>query len=174
MKTTHSTILFILNIIFWIAFVGLCIKTGAILITFILSLYIPEVSKDLYLGLNLSQLYSYSKTVYSFIAILLIVLTALKAYIAYLIVSFFKLFKLHKPFNPKITHIILKISHSALITGVFAIISKGYSKWVAKKGIEVPLDWGGNELLFFAGIIYLLALVFKKGADLQSENELTV
>jgi hypothetical protein len=174
MKTTHPAILILLNVLFWIAFVGLCIKTGGTLIAFVLSLYIPEVAKDLYMGVNLSQLYSYNIIVYSFVATLLISLTALKAYIAYLIVSFFKLFKLHKPFNPKITQIFFKISHSALITGGVAILAAGYSKWIGKKGIEVPLDWGGNELFFFAGIIYLLALVFKKGADLQTENELTV
>ena len=43
-----------------------------------------------------------------------------------------------------------------------------------KKGVAVPIDWSGSELLLFGGVIYLLALVFKKGAELQTENDLTV
>lgn len=164
-----------MNVLFWIAFIGLCIKTGAILVSFFVSLFVnPVAAKDLYLGLNLSDLHSFSKLYYILTISLLIVLTGLKAYIAYLAVKFFMKFKLSKPFGTELTGLFLKIGYVALGTGVLAIIANGFCKWVMKNGIAVPIDWSGNEILFFAGVIYLFALVFKKGTELQNENDLTV
>ncbi len=175
MTTTDSTVLKIMNILFWIAFIGLCIKTGALLISFIVSLLVnPEGAHDLYLGLSLFDLYAYSKYHYIFTASFFIVLNGLKAYIAYYVIKIFMKFNLSKPFSSKLADLFLKISHIALGTGILAIISSNYAKWIMKKGIAVPIDWGGSEILLFAGVIYLFALVFKKGAALQNENDLTV
>lgn len=175
MTTTKSTVLKIINILFWIAFIGLCIKTGALLTSFIVSLFVnSEGANDLYLGLSLFDLYSYSNSQYIFTVSLLIVLTGLKAYIAYYVIKIFMKFNLSKPFNNKLTDLFLKISYTALGTSILAIIAENYAKWIMRKGVAVPIDWSGSELLLFAGVIYLLALVFKKGAELQTENDLTV
>ena len=175
MTTTNSTILKVMNVLFWIAFIGLCIKTGAILTSLIVSLFVSsEGAKDLYLGLNLFDLYAYDKLYYIFTVSLLIALTGLKAYIAYFIVKIFMKFKLSEPFRNYLTNLFLKVSYISLGTGFLAIIANEYCKWILKKGIAIPIDWSGSEILFFAGVIYLLALVFKKGADLQTESNLTV
>jgi len=175
MTTTSSTVLKIINVLFWITFIGLCIKTGALLISFIVSLFInPESANDLYLGLSLFDLYSYRKSHYIFTVSLFIALTGLKAYIAYCVIKLFMKFNLSKPFNGKLSELFLKISHIALGTGILAIISENYVKWIMKQGIAVPIDWGGGEILLFAGIIYLFAHIFKKGTELQTENDLTV
>jgi hypothetical protein len=175
MTATNSTILKVMNVLFWIIFIGLCIKTGAILTSFIVSLFVNSAgATDLYLGLDLSELYSYDRGYYVLTVSLLLALSGLKAYIAYLIVRFFMKFKLSKPFGRELTDIFLSISYVSLATGVLAILSGGYAKWIAKKGVSVPIDWSGSEILFFSGVIYLLALVYEKGTDLQMENELTV
>lgn len=175
MTTTNSTVLKTMNVLFWIAFIGLCIKTGTILTSFFVSQFVNSSgAKNLYLGLNLFDLYLYDNLHYTFTVSLLIFLTGLKAYVAYLAVKFFMKFKLSKPFSNDLTELFLKISYVSLGTGILAIIANGYSKWVIKKGISVPIDWSGNEILFFSGVIYLLALVFKKGSELQMENDLTV
>lgn len=175
METTNTAILKIMNVLFWIAFIGLCIKAGAILTSFVISLYVnPAAAHNLYLGLNLSDLFALNSLYYASIVSLLIVLTALKAHIAYMIVRFFMKFKLSQPFDAVLTTLFLRISHVALGTGILAIIASGYAKWIMKKGVSIPIDWGGNEILFFAGVIYLLALVFRKGTELQTEHDLTV
>jgi hypothetical protein len=88
MKTTNLTILRVMNILFWLAFIGLCIKTGAILISFAVSLFInSEGAKDLYLGLNLFDLYSYNKLYYISTVSLIAAITGLKAFVAYLMIS---------------------------------------------------------------------------------------
>ena len=175
MTTTTITILKLMNVLFWIIFIGLCIKTGALLISFFVSIFVnPAGAKDLYMGLNLSKLYNYSLPYYVPMASLVIVLTGLKAYIAYLVVKIFTKFDLAKPFNHDITSLITTISHVALETGILAIIASGTSDWITKRGIDVPDNWGGGEILFFAGVIYIIAIVFKKGTELQTENDLTV
>jgi hypothetical protein len=69
---------------------------------------------------------------------------------------------------------LLTISKLALITGLVAIIGSAYSKWLLTYNISVPINWAYGEILFFAGIIFIVAQVFKTGTILQSENELTV
>ena len=57
MKT--SQILKLMKVVSWIIFIGLCIKIGTVLISFFVSLVLnPEASRDLYLGLDLSSIYS--------------------------------------------------------------------------------------------------------------------
>jgi hypothetical protein len=164
-----------MNVIFWIVFIGLCIKTGAILISFLITLFVnPGGAKNLYLGLDLFDLYSINKLYYVQTASFLIVLTGLKAFIAYFVVRFFLKFKLSKPFSTDLTDLFLKISYFSVGAGILAIIADGYNKWLLNKGIVVPITWGSEEIIFFAGVIYIFALIFKKGAELQAENDLTV
>jgi hypothetical protein len=174
--TTRTSLLFkALHIIFWIIFIGLCIKTGALLISFTVSLFVnADGAKNLYLGLNLSDLFTFNKVHYGFIASAIILLTALKAFIAFLVVKIFLNFKLTSPFNETVSVLLFKISYVALGTGILAIAATIYSDWLHKKGISFVQDWGASEILFFAGVIYIVGVVFKKGTILQTENELTV
>lgn len=175
MTSANHTIFKTVQVLFWMAFIGLCIKTGALIVSFSISLLVnAAAAKDLYLGLNLYELYQHDTVQYGFVASLVIALMALKAYIAYLAVKLFMKFDLNKPFQPAITQLFLQMSHIALGTGILSIIAQGYSKHLINKGIAVPLDGNGSETLFFAGVIYLLALVFQKGVELQTENDLTV
>lgn len=170
-----ANLLKLMSVLFWIAFIGLCIKTGALLFSFLISLLAhPKAAANLYLGLDLSALLAYQRLQYGFIVSLLIFISAQKASIAYYAVKFISSFSLDRPFDYQLSDIFMKISHIALFTGGLAVIAHYYSKWVAKKGVPIPIDWGGNEILFFAGIIYLLAITFKKGAELQQEQDLTV
>jgi hypothetical protein len=165
----------VINILFWIAFIGLCIKAGALLISSAISVFAsPEAAANLYLGLNLSQLYTYSILQYIAIVSFLILITTQKAGIAFYAIKFFQIFQLDRPFDVRLADIFMKISHTALLAGGLAIIAHRYSQWISKKGVPIPIDWGGNEIVFFAGVIYLLALTFKKGAELQQEQDLTV
>lgn len=175
MTTRTLFILKAMNVIFWVIFIGLCIKTGAILISFLVSLFVNSGgAKNLHLGLNLFDLFTFDKLHYVFIVSFIILLTGLKAYIAYLVVKIFLKFKFSSPFKTPVTSLISKISYVALGTGILAILASAYSDWLFKKGIPISQDWGSGEILFFTGVIYIIAQVFKKGTEIQTENELTV
>lgn len=176
MSTNSNSVVKIMNVVFWIVFIGLCIKTGAIITSFCVSLFVnAQGAGDLYMGLDLSELYAFSQYHYIGTVSLLIALYGIKAFIAYLVVKIFMKFNFSSPFNHEVTDLISRISHWALEAGVLAIIASGYTKWLTNhQGISVPIDWAGEEILFFAGVLYIISLVFKKGTELQTENELTV
>lgn len=175
MTTKSLIILKIMNVLFWIIFIGLCIKTGVLLFTFLVSLYInPDEVKNLSLDTNLIGLYKYNLRYYAYVMSFMIAISGLQAYIAFLVVKIFLKFNFLSPFNTNVTLIITTISHFALGTGILAIIANGYTDWLDKKGIAVSNNWSGGEYLFLAGIIFIISEVYKKGIEIQTENELTV
>ena len=175
MRQKTSFILKATNVIFWIIFIGLCIKTGAILISFLISLFVNvDGTKNLYLGLNLSNLYAFSVWHYVIVVSCIVLLTGLKAYIAYLAVRIFLKLDIINPFTADVATLISRISYIALGTGVLAVIASGYSEWLIKKGIAIPENWASGEFLFLAGRIFIIAQVFEKGIEIQTDNELTI
>ncbi|GGG53657.1 DUF2975 domain-containing protein [Bizionia arctica] len=179
MKTQTDLILTAMKVIFWVVFIGLCIKTGALLISFIVSLAVnPEAASNLYLGLDLSELQNTNQWYYIHVASFIISISALKGYLAFLVLKIFSKIDFKKPFTEATSLLISKISHIALGIGVLAIIASRYNIWLirSKESIldtQYYLD-GGKEFLLLAGIIFIISLIFKKGIDLQTENELTV
>ena len=179
MKTKTKQILATMNFMAWIIFIGLCIKTGAILYSFFVSLVInPVGAKNLYLGLNLSDLYNFNIWHYAAIVSLIIFLSGLKAYIFYLVTKIFLKINFVHPFSTDVSLLISRISYVALGIGILTLAANGYAEWLIKRGVTFP-DLqahlgGGGEFLFFAGVVFFIAQVFKKGIEIQSENELTV
>lgn len=179
MKTNSGRILSIMKFLFWLIFIGLCIQTGALIFTMLLSLIgHVETASDLYLGLNLTSLYKSSSWQFFNLMTLIITMSALKAYIAYLVVQIFTKIDFDSPFNISSAKRLEKISHVALGTGVLALIANGYNMYLYKRSIidlsAQPFVEGSREFLFLAGIIFIIAQIFKKGVALQNENELTI
>lgn len=171
MNTNNTRIFSIMTIVFWIVFIGLLIQAGSCLIAFIVSFTNPELANALYLGENVSPFESPNDYKYTsfFVAFALI-----KAYMAYLVIQVFLKLDLQQPFTERVAKLVHSISHVALGAGVLAMIAQGYAKWLAKTGVEVVHHWGSAQFLFLAGIIYVIALIFKRGVALQTENELTI
>ncbi|WP_271765615.1 DUF2975 domain-containing protein [Aquimarina algiphila] len=173
MKTKQ--VLSAMKIISWVIFIGLCIKLGAILISGIISLFVnKEASQNLYLGLDLSNLYDFSVRYYIMLLSLIVSIIALKAYMFYLVIKFFLKIDFDKPFTSTIAKLTSNISYISLWAGLLAYFANRYSKWLLKKGAVFEFDWGSSEFLFMAGIIFIIAFIFKRGVEIQSENELTV
>lgn len=179
MKTETNSILKIMHVLSWIIFIGACIKTGAILYSFFVSLFInPVGAEDLYMGMNLSALYGYNIGYYVNIMSLIIFLSGLKAYTIYLVIKIFLKINFVHPFSADVSLLISRISYVALGIGVLTLIANNYCKWLMKRAVALPSlqDYlgGGVEFLLLAGIIFIIAQVFKRGIEIQSENELTV
>jgi len=175
MASQTSLILKTMHVLFWIIFIGLCIKTGTLLFSYAFSMAVnPTAAQGLNTGINLSDLYNYDKVAYSIIVLMLTILTGLKAYIGYLVIKIFLEMKMEKPFSEGVSQIITKIAGISLVTGLGAVIAQAYADTLSSKNIPVPIDWAYGEILFFAGVIYIIAQIFSKGMALQSENELTV
>ncbi len=178
-QTKTQVILSIMNVIFWITFIGLCIKAGAFIFSFIIGLLVNvAASRNLYLGLDLSSLIDLGDFHYINIALAIIVTSILKAYIAYLAVIISMKLRLAQPFNYEISALIAKISYVALIAGIFQISAQAYYSALVEIGGQLPAIQPqigeGGEFLFLAGIIFIISQVFKRGLEIQAENELTI
>lgn len=179
MKTKTKQALATMNVFSWIVFIGCCMQTGALLFTFFMSLFTnPLAAKNLYLGLNLSDLYASSTTYYVLMVSALILQYTLRAYLTYLVIRIFLKINFVHPFSPEIAAIIAKISYIAFGTGILIVLIKEYSKWLMEKGIllnnlQEYLE-GAAEFILMAAILYVVAQVFNRGIELQTENELTI
>lgn len=170
-----STVLDILNVVSWIIFVGLCIRTGAMIISFIVSLFInAQAAGDLYLGHDLSELKDYNKLHYIVMAVLIIVQSGLKAYLFSLVIKIISKINLSSPFSENNGRIIFKMSSISLQVGILSVLLKSYAQWLSKNHVSVSYMGESTEFLFLAGILFVIAYIFKRGIELQSENELTV
>ena len=175
MGSTTSIIVKAVHFLFWVIFIGLCIKTGSLLFSAFVSLFFnPQAANDLYLGFNLNEVFQYSKGFYIALLLCVIFLEGLKAYIAYLVIKIFMKLDLNSPFQHSLAPIISKISFVALITGLLALFTTALSTYLLSIEVMVPNEWSTEEILFFAAILYIVAVIFKKGTQLQTDNDLTI
>ena len=173
MKT--SQILKSMKIISWIIFIGICIKTGAVLISFIVSLFVnQDAGKDLYFGLDLSNLYEYSPDLYVVFVVLLLILLTVQAFIFYLVIKLFSRFNEQDPFSQPVSELISKISYASLLAGFIALMGTGISKWLETQSVTINFEWSAVVFLFMAGVLFIVGLFYKRGIEIQSENELTI
>ena len=174
MSINTTQILTAMKIVFWVVFIGLLVQSGALLVTYIISLNTPEAPQNLYLNLDLSELYTQSLWMYTSFLSFLIIIGAMKAYLAYLVVQILTKIDMKKPFSTFVADLIIKISHTALSIGFVCLIAQGYTKYLAKSVTEFNHNWYAGEFLFLSAIIFIIAQIFKKGIEIQTENELTI
>jgi hypothetical protein len=180
MKT--KTILQILYVFSWIIFIGVCIEAGGSIFSAFYTLVInPVNAATFWVGNDLSALYKYDPG-YFFGETLLISITAvLKACIFYLIIKNLdpKKLSMSQPFSRELERLIIKISYLSILIGFFCFWGVRYAEWFVKHGIKMPdiqyLRLGGADVWIFMGVIlFVIAKVFKRGIEIQTENELTV
>ncbi|GHE36635.1 DUF2975 domain-containing protein [Sphingobacterium griseoflavum] len=176
MKTI--SIIPVIRVLSWIVFLGLCIKAGAVLFTFTISLYNPPYAADLYQGLDLSILYSASRLDYIFLMAFAIILSSMQAFIFYFVVSIFEKLNLVRPFSEEIFLLISKISYFSLATGGIGLLAHQFADQLVKNGLVIgkAIDfWEGRDaFLFMGGVVLVIAQIFRRGIDLQVEHDLTV
>jgi hypothetical protein len=179
MKSKSTYILKILNGISWIVFIGLCIKAGALLYSYWVSMYLNEIAaKNLYLGLNLFQLKSFSEGYYTALVLCIIAITIAQALLFYTVIQIFQKINFVSPFHETISKLINKMSLISLIIGLLSELAVAYSEIFSGRGMDFPhlteYIGLGSAFLFFAGILYFISHLFLRGIELQQENELTI
>lgn len=178
MSKKNDFILKALNVVSWIVFIGLCIEAGALLFNFILTLFNPVAANSIYKGLNLTTLYEINFAHYIGVMSFVVVLSLMKAYLFYLVVKIFMKLNLVKPFNVEIAKLIEKISYEAFAIAVVSVVAHQYSKRLIQSGYavgDVGQYWDDTAaFLMMAAIIFVISQIFKKGIEIQNENDLTV
>ncbi|MBS1681331.1 MAG: DUF2975 domain-containing protein [Bacteroidetes bacterium] len=167
-----------LHIVAWVIFVGLCIEAGGLLVNAVVSIYKPEWVQNLYQKLDLSEMYNRSKWTFFLMYTMILAVSFMKAELFYRVAMLMHKIDLSKPFNVWVSEQILKISYSTLFIGLFSYSAKQTAKNLQHRGYTIAQlhqFWEASQaFILMAAVIYIIALIFKKGVELQNENDLTV
>ena len=177
-KITTNQMLKILYVISWILFIGVSIEAGSFIFNAIFTMAINPNNAN-YFGL--STLFEYDHGYFVVELLLMSIAATLRATMFYLIVKILhdKKLDMSQPFNNEVKRFILNVSYLALGIGLFSNWGVNYTKWLVDQGVKMPdiqsLRLGGADVWLFMGVTLLvIAQIFKRGIEIQSENDLTI
>jgi len=177
-KVETKQILKVLHIISWIIFVGLCIEAGSFIYNAISTYFMNPRNASYF---QLSNLYEYDSGYFYIEILLMTIVGVLKAILFYIIVKFLQDKKLNfmQPFTVYMKRFIFTLTYLGLGIGLFCVWGAKYREWFMQQEVKMPdvqtLNIGGADVWLFMGItLFIIAQIFKRGIEIQSENELTV
>ena len=178
MSKTNNFVFWGLYIVAWLIFVGLCIEAGGLIVNFFFSLYKPEFVQNLYQKLDLTTMYKESRLAFFGIYSFILTISILKACLFYIVIRLMHKMNLSKPFNTFVARQISQISYYTFSIGLLSYIARQLTKSVMHHGFvtdSLSQFWADSQAFILMGaIIYIIATIFKKGVDIQNENDLTV
>jgi hypothetical protein len=173
MKSKTQKLLTVMNILAWIVFIGLLIQAGSIIISYVVSIGNAQAAKDLYRGMDLSVYRQQSFGHYTFLVGYKVIFYIMQAYIAFLMTRLLSRLNISKPFNADVVKLLQEISHSILCVWLVAMVYNIHAA-ILEKSYGIAAAYISGDSIFLAGIVYVLAQMFKRGVEIQSENELTI
>lgn len=181
-RITSRQILGILYVLSWIIFVGVSIEAGAFIFNSLYWLVLnPGVARYFWEKIDLQALYRYDHGYFFVVTLLMSIVAVLRACIFYLIIKVLhdKKLDLAQPFNRQVGRFIFMVSYLALMIGFFSFLGENYSDWLAKQGVAMPtlesLRLAGADVWLFMGVtLFVIGHIFKRGEEIQAENDLTI
>lgn len=178
MSKTNNFVFWGLYIVAWLIFVGLSIEAGGLIVNFFFSLYMPEFVQNLYQKLDLSEMYKDSRLAFFGIYSFILTISILKAILFYIVIRLMHKMDLSKPFNTFVAQQISQIGYYTLLIGLFSSIARQITKNLMHHGFvpdSLTQFWVDSQAFILMGaVIYIIATIFRKGVDIQNENDLTV
>ena len=98
----------------------------------------------------------------------------MKAFVFFLAIKILSKVKLVNPFKIEVARILESIVYVLLGTWFIAMLTNAHTSWLLKKTGELHGDWVATEFIFMAGLVFIISQVFKRGVEIQSENDLTI
>jgi hypothetical protein len=181
-KISSRTTLNILRVLAWIIFIGVCVEAGGFIVNaFIVLVTNSDGARNYWQGADLSPLLKYDRGHFMVQTLLMIIVAVMRVILFYLLIKLLynKKVTLSQPFNNEVRRFILICGYLALGIAFFSGWGSNYAEWLGKKGIAMPdiqhLRLGGADVWLFMGVIlFVIAHIFKRGIEIQTENELTV
>lgn len=178
MSKTNNFVFKALYIVAWIIFVGLCIEAGGILVNFFFSLYRPEFVPNLYQKLDLTALYQESQWAFFGLYGFVLSIAILKSLLFYVVVRLMHKMDLAAPFNTFVAQKISQISYYTLVIGLLSYLAHQLAGRLAHRGFDMAgLEgfWTDSQgFILMGAVVYIIAVIFKKGVEIKNENDLTV
>lgn len=178
MSKTNNLVFWGLYIVAWLIFVGLSIEAGGLIVNFFFSLYKPEFVQNLYQTLDLTEMYKDSRLTFFGVYSFILIISILKACLFYTVIRLMHKMDLSKPFNTFVAKQISYISYYTLLIGLLSYIARQLTKNLMHHNFvtdSLNQFWADSQAFILMGaVIYIIATIFKKGVDIQNENDLTV
>ena len=181
-KIDTQQMLKILYVVSWIIFIGVCIEAGGIIFNSFYDLVLnPVGARYFWQQVDLSSLYKYDRGYFFVVTFIMSIVAVMRAILFYLIIRILhsKKLNMYQPFNKETEKFIFRASYLSLGIGLFSWWGAKYAEWFISKGVKMPdiqyLRLGGADVwLFMSVILFVIAQIFKRGIEIQTENELTI
>ena len=180
-KISTKKILQIVHIVSWVIFIGLCIDAGGFLSNTIYAIINPVIASRFWGKLDFYALYKNNETSFFTITSIMSIVSVLKALLFYLIIKIVlnKRLDITNPFNMEMQRFIIYVSYLTLGIGLFSHWGANHREWILSKGIQIPalelLQIDGASLWIFMSVtLFIIGQIFKRGVELQQENDLTI
>lgn len=178
MVKRNNFIFIALHIIAWLIFVGLSIEAGGLIVNFIVSIVKPQFVGNLYQKLDLTKMYQESRLAFFSMYSFLLIVSILKARLFYALIQLLMKLDLTKPFSSYVAKKIKSIAYYTFSIGIIALIARQAAKNLLHYGFEtgqLNQFWGDSQaFILMAAVVYVISQIFKRGVELQNENDLTV
>lgn len=180
-RITTKQILNILLVVSWLIFIGICIEAGSFITNAVFVLANPSTVPHLWQQVDLSDLFKYDHGYFFVVTLIMSIVSILKGWLFFLIIRLLhnKKVSITQPFSKEVQRFIFYLSYVSLLIGFFSMYGVKYIEWLTKQGVKMPdtqyLHLGGADIwMFMAVTLFIIAQIFKRGIEIQSENELTI
>jgi hypothetical protein len=178
MSKTNKFIFWSLYTVAWLIFAGLSIEAGGLFVNFFFSLYKPEFLPNLYQKLDLTELYREGKMAFFGVYSFILTIAVLKAVMFYIVIRLMHKMDLTKPFSIFVARQVLIISYFTLSIGLLSYIARNVTKNLMHHGLASNIlnpFWEDSQAFILMGaVVYIIATIFRRGVEIQNENDLTV
>lgn len=182
MKLNSDFILEILKIFFWIFtfILGIAIFILVLIFFFTIfgidmgSLKEIKITLSLFSG-NIKDMQALGKLKSIFILGYSVIAGTLQFFFFLTVIKILKKIKLNSTFSNEIYFLISRIAKLALLIGSLSFLIN-VSDELIHGNLNISADLDSKSLQFFlvSGVVYIIAQVYKRAVDLQTENDLTI
>lgn len=108
----------------------------------------------------------------------ILIISILKAILFYIVIMLMHKMDLSRPFTSFVARKISQISYMTLSIGLLSHIGRELVKNITARGFvtdNLSNFWVDSQAFIIMGaVVYIIAVIFKKGIEIQIENELTI
>jgi len=160
------------KVITWLIFIGLCIQAGVLLFNY------PSISAAFNQKTAVTGPDNHNRWIFPSMFSLAVFITFLKAYLFYLVIRLMQTLDISSPFQLPVAMQISKISKTTFSIGLISYIAFQSARNMGHHGLitgSLNTFWGDSQAyILMSAIIYIIALIFKRGIEMQAENDLTI
>lgn len=182
MKLNSNLILEILKIFFWIFTVILCFAIFVLVFIFFSTIFGIDTGSLKEMKINMAffngkvkDIQSLGKLKSAFILAYSIIMGILQLTFFLTVIKILKRLKSDSTFSMEIYFLISRIAKLALLIGSVSFLTSIINELI-KGTLSISADLNSKNFQFFlvAGVVYIIAQVYKRAVNLQAENDLTI